>query len=91
VLLGHGAAVDAADNNQNTALHYAAGYGQDEGVALLLQHNANKEIKNLDGKTALEVAQLNNQDGVVKLLEGAANGTATAAEKAEVKEEKTSE
>ena len=30
--------------------------------------NANTAAKNLDGKTALEVAELNNQDGVVKLL-----------------------
>ena len=37
VLLEAGASVDAADNNQNTALHYAAGYGQDDGVALLLK------------------------------------------------------
>ena len=40
MLLEAGAAVDAADNNSNTALHYAAGYGQDEGVALLLKQCA---------------------------------------------------
>jgi ankyrin repeat protein len=37
VLLSFGADVDASDNNKNTALHYAAGYGQDEGVKLLLK------------------------------------------------------
>lgn len=29
------AKLDAVDNNQNTALHYAAGYGQAESVKLL--------------------------------------------------------
>jgi len=37
VLLSFGADVDSSDNNKNTALHYAAGYGQDEGVKLLLK------------------------------------------------------
>lgn len=37
VLLEFGAEVDAADANENTALHYAAGYGQADGVRLLLK------------------------------------------------------
>jgi ankyrin repeat protein len=37
VLLSFGADVNASDNNKNTALHYAAGYGQDDGVKLLLK------------------------------------------------------
>ncbi len=37
VLLSFGADVDASDNNKNTALHYAAGYGQSQGVELLLK------------------------------------------------------
>lgn len=37
VLLEFGAEVDAADANLNTALHYAAGYGQADGVRLLLK------------------------------------------------------
>ncbi len=41
--------------------------------------NANTAAKNLDGKTALEVAELNNQDGVVKLLKEAAGATAAPA------------
>lgn len=32
---------------------------------------ADTEAKNLDGKTALEVATLNSQDGVVELLKAA--------------------
>lgn len=31
-----GAKLDLTDNNQNTALHYAAGYGQAESVRLLV-------------------------------------------------------
>lgn len=37
VLLDHSADVDALDKNKNTALHYAAGYGQDVCVELLLK------------------------------------------------------
>jgi ankyrin repeat protein len=40
VLLEAGAAVDAVDKNKNTALHYAAGYGRKDCVALLLDHGA---------------------------------------------------
>ena len=31
------AALDIVDNNKNTALHYAAGYGQAESVKILLE------------------------------------------------------
>ena len=40
VLLEAGAKVDALDKNKNTALHYAAGYGRKECVALLLDNGA---------------------------------------------------
>lgn len=40
VLLEAGAAVDALDKNKNAALHYAAGYGRKDCVALLLEHGA---------------------------------------------------
>lgn len=40
VLLEAGAGVDALDKNNNTALHYAAGYGRDECVELLLKNGA---------------------------------------------------
>ncbi|KAK8951857.1 Ankyrin repeat domain-containing protein 2 [Platanthera zijinensis] len=69
ILLEAGAAVDALDKNKNTALHYAAGYGRKECVALLLEHGAAVTLQNLDGKTPIDVARLNNQDEVLKLLE----------------------
>ncbi|GMP37182.1 hypothetical protein CsSME_00008987 [Camellia sinensis var. sinensis] len=69
ILLEAGAMVDALDKNKNTALHYAAGYGRKECVALLLEHGAAVTLQNLDGKTPLDVAKLNNQHDVLKLLE----------------------
>uniref|UniRef100_A0A1D1XT00 Ankyrin repeat domain-containing protein 2 n=1 Tax=Anthurium amnicola TaxID=1678845 RepID=A0A1D1XT00_9ARAE len=69
VLLEAGATVDALDKNKNTALHYAAGYGRKECVALLLENGAAVTLQNLDGKTPIDVAKLNNQDEVLKLLE----------------------
>jgi hypothetical protein len=69
VLLEAGATVDALDNNKNTALHYAAGYGKKENVALLLENGAAVTLQNMDGKTPIDVAKLNNQQEVLKLLE----------------------
>lgn len=40
VLLEAGVAVDAVDKNNNTALHYASGYGRQECVELLLKNGA---------------------------------------------------
>lgn len=40
ILVEAGAKVDALDKNKNTALHYAAGYGRKECVALLLENGA---------------------------------------------------
>ncbi|XP_031381879.1 ankyrin repeat domain-containing protein 2A [Punica granatum] len=69
VLIEAGAAVDALDKNKNTALHYAAGYGRKECVALLLENGAAVTLQNLDGKTPIDVAKLNSQNEVLKLLE----------------------
>ncbi|KAG6651456.1 ankyrin repeat domain-containing protein 2B [Carya illinoinensis] len=69
VLLEAGATVDALDKNKNTALHYAAGYGRKECVALLLENGAAVTLQNMDGKTPIDVAKLNNQQDVLKLLE----------------------
>nr|XP_043627475.1 ankyrin repeat domain-containing protein 2B-like isoform X2 [Erigeron canadensis] len=69
VLLEAGAKVDALDKNKNTALHYAAGYGRKECVALLLDNGAAVTLQNMDGKTPIDVAKLNNQSEVLKLLE----------------------
>ncbi|XP_073065847.1 ankyrin repeat domain-containing protein 2B-like isoform X3 [Primulina eburnea] len=68
-LLDAGAKVDALDKNKNTPLHYAAGYGRQDCVELLLKNGAAVTLQNLDGKTPIDVAKLNTQDEVLKLLE----------------------
>lgn len=69
MLIDAKAKLDAVDNNKNTALHYAAGYGQADSCKMLVEAGADREAKNMDGKTALEVAQLNEQADVVAVLE----------------------
>ncbi|CAN0880938.1 Ankyrin repeat domain-containing protein 2B, partial [Linum grandiflorum] len=69
ILLEAGALVDALDKNKNSALHYAAGYGRKECVAVLLDNGAAVTLQNMDGKTPIDVAKLNSQADVLKLLE----------------------
>ncbi|KAK8613486.1 hypothetical protein V6N13_101248 [Hibiscus sabdariffa] len=69
ILVEAGAAVDALDKNKNSALHYAAGYGRKDCVALLLKNGAAVTLQNMDGKTPIDLAKLNSQQEVVKLLE----------------------
>ncbi|KAL0454440.1 UNVERIFIED_CONTAM: Ankyrin repeat domain-containing protein 2B [Sesamum latifolium] len=69
VLLEAGAKVDGLDKNKNTPLHYAAGYGRKDCVELLLKNGAAVTLQNLDGKTPIDVAKLNNQNEVLTLLE----------------------
>uniref|UniRef100_A0A1J3HNQ9 Ankyrin repeat domain-containing protein 2 n=2 Tax=Noccaea caerulescens TaxID=107243 RepID=A0A1J3HNQ9_NOCCA len=69
VLLDAGANVNAVDKNKNTPLHYAAGYGRKECVSLLLDNGAAVTLQNMDNKNPIDVAKLNNQFDVVKLLE----------------------
>lgn len=60
--------INAVDENSNTALSYAAGYGNEEAVKLLLDNDADVSVKNAEGKTAKDVAEMNEQDAIVKLL-----------------------
>ena len=39
-LIAAGADIEATDNNKNTALHYAAGYGEEDSLHLLLKQCA---------------------------------------------------
>jgi uncharacterized protein len=55
----HGAdvnAVEAVDAGGSTALHIAAGKGFDRIVQLLLDHGAKTDVKDKQGRTALDVA-----------------------------------
>ena len=57
--LNHGAdmnAVETADAGGSTALHIAAAKGSDRIVQLLLEHGAKTDIKDKQGRTALDVA-----------------------------------
>ncbi|KAK2079474.1 hypothetical protein QBZ16_003166 [Prototheca wickerhamii] len=68
-LMDAGANVNAVDDNDNTALHYAAGYGNIEVARILVNKGkADLSIKNSEGKTADEVAELNEQTELVALL-----------------------
>jgi hypothetical protein len=65
-LVQAGAKLDAVDAKQNTALHYAAGYGRPEYAALLLDAGAPVEAANDTGKTALDLVKLNSANPVGK-------------------------
>ena len=63
-----GANVDAQDLDGDTPLHDAARFGHVNCVEALLAGGASVSIKNLDGKTPVELAMDNEKDGVVTLL-----------------------
>ena len=67
-LLDAGANVDSVDENKNTSLHYAAGYGNTEASELLIKNGADLSLKNAEGKTAQEVAEMNEQADLAKVL-----------------------
>lgn len=49
-------------------LHDAAKFGHAAVVKLLLEHGANADIKNKNGKTAKEIAEQHAKDSCVSLL-----------------------
>ncbi|KAF8063061.1 AKR2A [Scenedesmus sp. PABB004] len=79
MLIDEGAALDARDSKENTPLHYAAGYGRGRMVELLLASGADVAAKNDAGKSAYELATLDERnplnqepDVLAKLKAGAA-------------------
>merc|ERR1719199_2008279 len=56
-LLADGADVNGADEEGRTALHWSAGYSEIECMKALIE-----------GKTAKDVAEMNDQDAIVKML-----------------------
>ena len=70
-LLGRGkeVAVDAKNNDGNTALMFAAMGGHAAAIAALLAAGAEINAKNNDGGTALEIAELCEQEHVARLLD----------------------
>jgi ankyrin repeat protein len=71
ILVQHGSDVNATDANQSTPLHLAASSRLAlEGtiVHLLLQHGANVDAKDSEGRTPLDVAFLEGNSWIAKLL-----------------------
>jgi ankyrin repeat protein len=68
-LLDAGAEVNAVDSGEGfTALMHAAAEGQVEVVKVLLEHNADPDIRDVDGDTARDFAAQNGHAEVVRLL-----------------------
>ena len=53
---------------QGTPLMTASAYNKPQVVEILLKHNANRDAKDSDGKTALDYAKENNHQDIIKLL-----------------------
>ena len=66
--LRNGADVNLIDDNEATALHYAAGLGYYDYVQLLLKNGAKINAKAADGNTPLDLATITNNYNVVELL-----------------------
>lgn len=78
--LSEGAQVDAKDENDRTALHWAAEGGFADCVGKLLEAGAQVDAADADGQTPLHVACLCEEAGVARLLldAGAAKDLADA-------------
>ena len=81
-----GADIDAQDRVKRTPLHWASYYGHTNMVRFLLEAGANQKIKNLQGKTAMDLArddetravfkefEMKDRDGRRAMRRGAAEG-----------------
>ena len=68
-LIRSGTNVNAALENDLTLLMWAAAYGGESSVRLLLAEGADRSLKDARGKTALDMAREGNHSGVVSLLQ----------------------
>lgn len=67
-LLQWNADIHLADNNGNTAIHYAVMTGQEKYIKLLLKRNAVCDVKNNDGKTPVDLAVDRSDAGIATTL-----------------------
>ena len=67
MILDAGADVNAANDQENTALHFAALRGNDKVVQYLISCGAKIDVKNKQGKTPAEVAPKRTADLIAKL------------------------
>jgi ankyrin repeat protein len=58
-LIRNGIDIDCQDKDGQTALHFAATFDRLAAARLLVEFGANKDIRNLQSKTAAEVATSN--------------------------------
>lgn len=72
LLIDNDAYVDAKDDKGNTPLHNVAlgNRSNVETAIYLIEHGANKNIKNNEGKTAYEIAKEKNRFDLVRVLNG---------------------
>jgi len=75
LLLESRASQYGVDRNDNSGLHFAAGYGRTELVEYLLQARAAVNQANGQGQTPLAVAKLNRHEVTIKILK--AHGAAS--------------
>jgi len=68
-LIAAGADPNLADGKGNAPLHYACGYGREEAAGLLLDAGADPARRNDDGQTPLDVARLNKETALEKLMQ----------------------
>ena len=68
-LIEHGADVNYANHNGDTALIDAAELGKVGSMKLLLAHGANPKHKNKRAETALDVAKKHDQKEIIELLQ----------------------
>lgn len=79
LLLDRGARINAQNDRGVTALYLAAGIGREPQVRLLLDRGADPQLATQSGYTPQRIAQQKGLAGIVKLLEGGPDKSATVA------------
>lgn len=70
-LINTGADVDELDYMHWTPLHHAAYFDREDCAEVLLSYNCRKDIRDIEGKTPLDLANVRNPHGrIVKMLTG---------------------
>jgi ankyrin repeat protein len=69
LLLERGAAIEARSPNGTTALMMAARYGNEQSVAVLLEHKADTQTRNDRGMNAADFARSVGREALAKRLE----------------------
>ncbi|KAL8701801.1 MAG: hypothetical protein Q9201_004715 [Fulgogasparrea decipioides] len=73
--------LEARSNLEWTPLHYAAAYGHDNVIRLLLRLGAHNDVQTKEGESALVLALKNGHTGVMNLLQRFSKSAASASSK----------